>query len=67
MPPAAPAAPSAQVFNALAFAKHTPLLLDALGFLAGDGLTGDGLHLLMGDAAGPASLLPSGVAWLPLQ
>eukprot|EP00964_Phaeocystis_antarctica_P115380 scaffold79366_cov60-Phaeocystis_antarctica.AAC.3 len=63
--PAAPAAPSAQVFNALALAEHTPLLLGALGFRAGDGLTS--IHLLMGDAAGPASLPPSGVAWLPLQ
>jgi len=63
--PAAPAAPSAQVFNALALAEHTPLLLGALGFLAGDGLTS--IHLLMGDAAGPVSLPPSGVAWLPLQ
>mgnify|MGYP006080042459 CR=1 FL=1 len=63
--PAMPSAPSAQVFNALALAEHTPLLLGALGFRAGDGLTS--IHLLTGDAAGPASLPPSGVAWLPLQ
>ena len=64
-PQAAPAAPSAQVFNALALAEHTPLLLGALGFRAGDGLTS--IHLLMGDAAPPASLPQTAVAWLPLQ
>jgi GNAT superfamily N-acetyltransferase len=56
----------AHVFNALALAEHTPLLLGALGFGEGDALTS--VHLLMGGgAAGPTSVPASGVAWLPLQ
>ena len=53
----------AHVFNALAMAEHSPLLLGALGFQEGDGATN--IHLLApGKDAG--RLAASDVAWLPV-
>lgn len=53
----------AHVFNALAMAEHTPLLLGALGFEEGDGATN--IHLLS-PGIDTGSLPARDVAWLPV-